>query len=388
MAGRFISRLRQLALSRRIFLSTFAASLLIHVALGLSFGLSFDLSFDLPLFQSVSRELTLTNSDSSSFAVDLADNEQLPERRTKPRAEQRSRPSLPKQSSKSSGLPSEAVAIAKSNIFTGGFFSQHVQMAKSAKDATDASAADPNAAPADTAALKFGGDPMARVGAAGQGWSGAVQYGNQMDLTFTLESLSYFQALYDRVNSQLVYPDDFARQRVTGRVRIEAELSKDGQLIRFLSSTADDRLLQTYCFAVLMQILSRPLPKSSWLEFERSNVAFDFDFRVRAPGMPSYEVTRDVQKNRLGFSRENVVDPWLNEKFNEIITRYVPPIIPFPGGFYIDFISAYQFVNNLIEPLPTESEQRQARIEKLHEALRGTVHRNAPMPLPSPTPET
>jgi hypothetical protein len=209
-----------------------------------------------------------------------------------------------------------------------------------------------------------------------------------MGLDFTLESLPYFEALYDRVNSQLVYPDDFARQRVTGRVRIEAELSKDGKLIRFLSSTADDRLLQTYCFAVLMQILRRPLPTAAWLPYDRANVAFDFDFRVRIPTETPHFYAREVQKNRLGFGRENEIDPWLNEKFNEIITHYVPPIIPIPGGFYIDLISAYQFVNNLIEGTPTESEQRQARIEKLHESLRSTLHRNSVTPTPGPTPES
>jgi hypothetical protein len=295
---------------------------------------------------------------------------------------------------KITGTHSSIVAIdkqltAKKEIFGGGFFNRHV-LNSASPDAVLSSEPTHGVTTAGDSReeSEFSGDPMARVQASGQGWSGATQYGNAMGLGFTLESLRYFDALYDRVNSQLVYPDDFAKQRVTGRVRIEAELSKDGKLIRFLSSTADDRLLQTYCFAVLMQILSRPLPQELWLPYDRANVAFDFDFRIRIPKEAPHYFAREVQKNRLGFGRENEVDPWLNEKFNEIITHYIPPIIPIPGGFYIDLVAAYQFVNNLIEGTPTESEQRQARIEKLHEVLRGTVHRPSSSPLPSPTPES
>lgn len=279
--------------------------------------------------------------------------------------------------------------IAANDILGGGFFNKHILNSGSHDfNLPNEPALGLTVSGESREESQFAGDPMARVQSSAQGWSGAVQYGNSMGLAFTLESLPYFEALYDRVNSQLVYPDDFARQRITGRVRIEAELSKEGRLIRFLSSTADDRLLQTYCFAVLMQILSRPLPQSAWLPFDRANVAFDFDFRVRIPTETPHFYAREVQKNRLGFGRENEIDPWLNEKFNEIITHYVPPIVPIPGGFYIDLIAAYQFVNNLIEGTPTESEQRQARIEKLHESLRGTVHSHSPTPSPSPTPES
>ena len=82
------------------------------------------------------------------------------------------------------------------------------------------------------------------------------------------------------------------------------------------------------------------------------------------------------------------MDPLLNEKTEEVFTHYIPPIIPLPGGFYVDLIRAYEFVNNLIEGTPTESEQRQARLEKLHELLRMTVREQRPKPSLSPNPDT
>jgi hypothetical protein len=234
----------------------------------------------------------------------------------------------------------------------------------------------------------FPADPMTNVMDAGQGWSGAVQYGNSMGLSFTLESLRFFQALHTRIDSQLIYPDDFSKQRITGRVRIEAVIGRDGKLIRFTSTMADDRLLQTYCFAVLMQILSQPLPERDWLQTEKTIVAFDFDFFTRVRHNIPTTLPNSVEKNRLAFGRENEIDPWLNEKITEVFTHYIPPIIPFPGGVYIDLVLAYQYVNNLIEGAPTEREVRGERLSKLHEMLRTTLKTMGAAPRPQPTPES
>lgn len=237
----------------------------------------------------------------------------------------------------------------------------------------------------------MGSDPMLAVETMSPrdstGWSSGVQYMNAMDYVFTINSLGYFTALHNRINSQLIYPEDFARQRITGKVRIEAELGKDGKLIRFLSSTTDDRLLQTYCFAFLVQVLQHPLPQRLWLEYEKAVVSFDFDFRTRVDGMVPTEFAMGVEKSHLMFGREAAIDPWLNEKIHEVLTHYVPPIIPLPGGFYVDYVLALQYVKNLIEGAPTEREQRQARIDNLHERLRTLLHRAVTEPTPSPTAE-
>lgn len=300
--------------------------------------------------------------------------------------------SKPRASTSSSSNPLSARSQAQplsQDILSGGFQSQTRQQLVDTSKINEgaASTGTENSAVSD---LDFKGDPMTKVAGSFHGGSPGVQYGNAMGFTKTLETLPFFEALYDRVNRQLVYPDDFSRQRVTGKVRIEAEVSSDGRLLKFVSTTADDRLLQTYCFAALMQILNTPLAKSFHLPHERALVSFDFEFQVRIPSDTPRLFVRTVQKNRLAFGRENEVDPWLNEKIEEVFTHYVPPIIPFPGGFYVDFVMAYKYVNNLIEGAPTEGEQRQARIEKLHESLRQTLKQATRFtpPLPSPTPET
>lgn len=222
----------------------------------------------------------------------------------------------------------------------------------------------------------------------GHGWSIATQETNRMTVQKTLETLPFFISLHNRINASLVYPDDFSRQRITGRVRIEAELNQDGTLRRFLTSTTNDQLLQTYCFALLLQALSRPLPTKTHLTHgETIATSFEFEFHTRVVGNPKREFPTIIQKNHLAFGRENEVDPIVTERIQEIFTHYVPPIIPLPGGVYIDFVMAYQLVQNIINGAPTEREMRQSRIETLHEDLRRFV-RIGSSPTPTATPES
>lgn len=231
-------------------------------------------------------------------------------------------------------------------------------------------------------------DPWRAVEAAGHGYSSAVQYGNAMGLQQTLESLHFFQALHRRIDGHLVYPDDFARHRIEGQVRIEAELAQDGRLLRFTSFNSEHRVLPAYLMALLTQVLEKPLRPQEHAPHPRVHVAFDFDFRTRLLGMPENPAPIGAQKNHLRFARDAIVPSRLEEKIHEVFTHYIPPVIPIPGGVYIDFVLAYEYVNNLIEGAPTESDARQARIEDLHERLRSTLRQSRErQPNESPTPQ-
>lgn len=259
------------------------------------------------------------------------------------------------------------------DIMTGGFHHQAISQLARAGGGVDAGTDSGNVADGEDEGSI---DPMPKLTESAHGWSPGVQYANEMGLEFSLNSTPFFQALQHRVDSELTYPDDFSRQHLTGHVRIEVEVAGDGRLIKFRSSTADDRILQTYCFAMLMNALDRPLSKIHWLTSESAIVVFEFEFRTKIPGQPSAHFVSTVQKNRILLGRENEIDPWLSEKIKEIFTHYVPPIFPLPGGFYVDFYLAHQYVTNLIEGTPPESEQRRARIEALHEQLRTALRRS------------
>ena len=219
-------------------------------------------------------------------------------------------------------------------------------------------------------------DPYQNLQESGQGWSQATQYANGMGLPFTNDTLGFFSSLYRKVDSALVYPDDFSRQRIRGKIRIEAELGRDGRLIKFLSSGSNSNVLEAYLLVLLIQVLKDPLPERVWLPTEKAVVAFDFDLRTRTVGNVPTDFVLGTQKNQLLFGREALVDNLLNQKVYDVLTHYVPPIIPLPGGFYVDLVLAYKFVKNLKEGAPTESEARASRIEKLHETLRQTIRQH------------
>ncbi|MBN8540518.1 MAG: hypothetical protein J0L82_09040 [Deltaproteobacteria bacterium] len=267
------------------------------------------------------------------------------------------------QSASRSAAPTEALTA---DIFSGGFRRQTLQkLAQSSGDNV--------------------GSSTVERSATGHGWSDAVQFGNSMDLQQTFVTLPFFMALHAKVDSALVYPDDFSRQRLMGKVRIEAELGPDGRLLRFVGSVAQDKVLQTYCLAYLMQTLRNPLPQRAWANGPQI-VAFEFDFHTHIPGEPRRVFPSVVRKNRLAFGRDNQIEPWVNERLTEIFTHYIPPIIPLPGGVYIDFVLAYQYIENLIEGAPTERDLRQGRIDSLHLHLKDFLrHSASPTPQPSRT---
>lgn len=287
-----------------------------------------------------------------------------------------------KNSNSSTPMPSERSSVSgagkpsieqSSDVLTGGFRKQTLQ--KFAQSFNESPTANGHSSSA------FQGD----AAATGHGWSRAVQFGNSMDIHETFSTLPFFMALHAKVDSTLVYPDDFSRQRITGNVRVEAVLDRDGRLLRFVGSVAQDKVLQTYCLAFLLQALKNPLPQRAWAN-NPLVVAFEFDFHTHIPGEPQRLFPTVIEKNRLAFGRDSQIEPWLNERINEVFTHYIPPIIPLPGGVYIDFVLAYQFMKNLIEGAPTERELRQGRVESLHLHLKDFLqHQTGPTPHPNDT---
>ena len=224
-------------------------------------------------------------------------------------------------------------------------------------------------------------DPFSDLGAETQGWSKGTQYNLKMDVIFTNENLGFFAGLHRKVDASLDYPIDLARARIHGMVRIQAVVCKDGRIQDFIYLKSDNDILQAYALTILIHSLRDPLPEKQWLTTEKAMVNFEFDFRNRFEGEIKSDLNIGVWKNNLLFAREKDVESKATEKIHEIFTHYVPPIIIIPGGFYIDFTLAYQFVKNVATNAPLESEVRQRRILRLHEQLLQTIHASKAKPL-------
>jgi len=61
--------------------------------------------------------------------------------------------------------------------------------------------------------------------------------------------------------------------------------------------------------------------------------------------LPDEFATRDELrhfKNTLSFERIAFTEPTTIKEMRRFIAKYTPPIIPVPGGFFIDFVSLYR----------------------------------------------
>jgi len=185
--------------------------------------------------------------------------------------------------------------------------------------------------------------------------------------------MPFFQALWKKIDETVDYPEDFAKQRITGLVNVHLMLKRDGTFTgQILDLYSSHDYLKTYVLAVLVHALEEPLFRHLWLQdFQEIPIVLSFDFAVVTDHEADVSDKGSYIKNALIFHRRRFAEPLLNETIEEVYRRYVPPIIPIPGGFIIDFVRAYKMVTEFHEP--TAQEKRQRRIDLLVNSLKHTV---------------
>jgi hypothetical protein len=188
---------------------------------------------------------------------------------------------------------------------------------------------------------------------------------NGMDLNREGELYPFFGEIWKRVNAVTPYPHDFVQQRVKGQVTVQGIVSRKG----VFSSTVvkvngEEPLLNTYVLAALVHALRKPLPEHLWSDKDQMVLVFQFDFSLFGPGSVPKKEDQQHFKNVLYFQRDSYVDPKVNQVINKIFTRYIPPVIIFPGGAYVDFYRAYQMIHNIGTPDPDDLRQKRIEIQK------------------------
>ena len=198
---------------------------------------------------------------------------------------------------------------------------------------------------------------------------------NAMGLEEYAPMIPYFQALWDKIDQNFGFPEDFVKQRLTGAVSLDLLLNEKGVFQgEFLALKGQDTILQTYVVALVLHLLKKPLPKRVWLKEKGVlpiNLTFVFEtYQIHGDGN---EDRGSHLKNSLVFIRSKYVDPKVNEVIKNFYTRYFPPIIPIPGGVYIDFVMAYEMIRGLNEE--TESVKRTRRLKLLKQQLELSIKR-------------
>lgn len=210
---------------------------------------------------------------------------------------------------------------------------------------------------------------------------GVIGQMQSMSTNEYMKTLPFYDGLWKKVNSSLDYPIEFINQYKQGNVTATVQLSSKGILLPYKIDVQSSNLfLKTYITALLLHILKTPLPPENWHKDNKGKftIALNFNFKLHSVHDSVNKHPGTHFKNSLVFNRENYVEPVINREVRHIITNYVPPVFPIPGGFYIDFIHAYQMVKNFIDNKPSEKDQKRKNFEQLMDQLKYSVKKSQP----------
>lgn len=203
---------------------------------------------------------------------------------------------------------------------------------------------------------------------------GSGAWVEQVDFKQGVELTTFFQRIMDKIDRTLDYPEDMARERMNGEVRLDFYVNRKGQIVGdFQSVKGAEPLLNLYVMSSLLVILKDPLPENLWSEKdERIAMSLSVRFEIYQFSEMQIRNSASFQSNELTLTRARYVVPLAVEKTTKFFTRYVPPIIPIPGGFYVDVVMLAQYIQNINTPDPDDKRQQRLAItrERLESAMK------------------
>lgn len=211
----------------------------------------------------------------------------------------------------------------------------------------------------------------AKAGYFGQAGLGSGAFAEKVGFQEGLAGTYFWQALAARIDEGFIYPEDLVKMRREGTFQIDFYVNQKGQLLGdFVKVSGSDPYLKIYTQALVIEMLRDPLPRRSWYEKdEKIPISIQFQFEINTATYPTKPHELLVQNNQFTFVRRTYLEPLWVEKTNRIITKYVPPIIPFPGGVYIDILRLVEFIQNLHPNAIDDHERLLQRTELSREQL-------------------
>lgn len=191
----------------------------------------------------------------------------------------------------------------------------------------------------------------------------------QVEFAQGLELTTFFRQISNKIDRALDYPEDMAKERIQGDVRVDFYVNNKGQLLGdFYSVKGSEPLLNLYVISSLLVLLKDPLPENLWSKDEEK-IAMSIHVHFETYQFSEMQIRNSAsfQANELSFTRTRYVIPLAVEKTEKFFTRYVPPIIPIPGGFYVDLVMLAKYINNINTPDPDD--QRKQRLTVTREWL-------------------
>jgi len=182
----------------------------------------------------------------------------------------------------------------------------------------------------------------------------------------------WLDAVWTALDSAVDYPEDFVYRRIAGTVRVQVELDGQGRLVGgFGRVTASQKYLRAYVLAALARGLKESIPKAAWRETGMA-LALHFEFGTSAEPGAVDRNRGGVLRNQLSFVRLAYAKPEWEEAVERVFTKIIPPIVVFPGGFYVDFVRLYRMIDSWGKP--DEADIRADRIQQMYELLQSRAH--------------
>lgn len=212
---------------------------------------------------------------------------------------------------------------------------------------------------------------------------GAVpQYGNgqwveQVGFDQAVELTAFFAQILRKLNRTLDYPNDMAVERIVGDVRLDFYVNKKGQMIGdFQTVKGSQALLNLYVMSATMVVLREALPENLWAKSEEKiAISLHVHFENYQFSEMAVRDSAFFNANELNIVRARYVVPLAVDKTMKVFTHYVPPIIPIPGGFYVDLVLLAEYIDNIGKPDPDD--KRKERLKVTREQLEWAIKKKA-----------
>lgn len=199
----------------------------------------------------------------------------------------------------------------------------------------------------------------AKEGFHGQAGLGSGLFVEGVRLEEGITGTTFWRSFAKKLNESLIYPEDLLKMRRDGRYQIDFFVNRKGQLIdNFVRVSGKDPYLSLYVQALLIQTLKDPIHERDWYQVDRKiPVTVQINFEINTATYPAVPSEVNFENNFFTLTRRAFLDPLWVEKMDRIMTRYVPPIIPVPGGVYVDIIRLVEYLKNL-DPNAIDPDER------------------------------
>jgi hypothetical protein len=154
------------------------------------------------------------------------------------------------------------------------------------------------------------------------------------------------EKIYKRVDGYIGYPADFVEENISGNVTLHFKVDERGRFLgKFLEVEGDEDLLKVYTMAMIVLALRDPIFPPS--EKKEIPVAVNVQYRLLLPDEFTGRKANFHFKNGFQFDRVGHTDAKAIKQARRLMDKYIPPIIPVPGGFFIDFVALYKKIKEI-----------------------------------------